>query len=99
MRYTSQDCATLCIHVPIREMSCPLKNSRKLRWRSDRKANAARERGLAMASLRFALEFLNGGRRAVILASLGCHHYRKKNLKCGEPQVGSEKPGLVCRDS
>ena len=26
-RYTSQASAILCIHVPIREMSCPLKKS------------------------------------------------------------------------
>src|SRR5689334_20517823 len=35
IRYTSQDCATLCIQVPISEMSWPLKNSWKLRWRKD----------------------------------------------------------------
>ena len=37
-RYTSHDWATVCIHVPIREMSCPLKKSWKLRWRSARPA-------------------------------------------------------------
>src|SRR5713226_5371824 len=36
-RYTSQDWATLCIQVPIREMSCPLKKSWKLRWRKARR--------------------------------------------------------------
>src|SRR5450631_487850 len=40
--YTSQDCATVCIQVPIREMSCPLKNSWKLRWRMARRAAGKR---------------------------------------------------------
>ena len=26
-RYTSQDCATVCIHVPVREINCPEKNN------------------------------------------------------------------------
>src|SRR5882757_3991027 len=30
-RYTSHDCATVCIHVPINEISCPAKKSWKLR--------------------------------------------------------------------
>src|SRR5579872_3074136 len=38
--YTSQDCATFCIHVPIREISCPPKKSWKLRCRIERKATA-----------------------------------------------------------
>src|SRR5579862_425529 len=38
-----------CIQVPIREMSCPPKNRRKLRWRSERMASLRREgeRGFA----------------------------------------------------
>jgi len=35
-RYTSQASAMLCIHVPMSEMSCPLKKSWKLRWRRAR---------------------------------------------------------------
>src|SRR5579884_2531429 len=35
-RYTSHDWATFCIHVPIREMSWPLKNSWKFRCFSAR---------------------------------------------------------------
>jgi len=36
-RYTSHDCATFCIHVPISEMSWPAKNNWKLRCRSARR--------------------------------------------------------------
>src|SRR5713226_1133722 len=43
IRYTSQDWATLCIQVPIKEMSCPLKNSWKFRWRRARQASCQRE--------------------------------------------------------
>ena len=51
MRYTSQDWATLCIQVPIREMSCPLKKSWKLRWRMERRAvGKRRESGGALGS-------------------------------------------------
>jgi len=39
--YTSQDCATFCIQVPISEISCPLKKSWKLRCRSERNATAS----------------------------------------------------------
>src|SRR5580693_599822 len=42
-RYTSHDCATLCIQVPISEISCPLKKSWKLRWRSARPAACQRD--------------------------------------------------------
>src|SRR5437667_4557203 len=38
IRYTSQDWATLCIHVPISEMSWPAKKSWKLRCLSARNA-------------------------------------------------------------
>src|ERR1700690_833834 len=41
-RDTSQDWATVCIQVPMREMSCPLKKSWKLRWRMARKAAGRR---------------------------------------------------------
>src|SRR5580704_728928 len=43
-RYTSQDCATFCIQVPISEINCPLKKSWKLRCRSERTIPRARER-------------------------------------------------------
>ena len=35
---TSHDCATICIQVPISEISCPMKKSLKLRCRSARNA-------------------------------------------------------------
>ena len=31
---TSHDCPTLCIHVPMRDTSCPLQKSRKSRCRN-----------------------------------------------------------------
>ncbi len=40
--YTSQDCATVCIHVPISEINCPLKKSWKLRCRRARPAACQR---------------------------------------------------------
>ena len=41
--YTSHDCATVCIQVPIREISCPPKKSWKFRWRRARPAGCQRE--------------------------------------------------------
>ena len=41
-RHTSQDCATLCIHVPASETPCPAKNRRRSRLRSERRASGQR---------------------------------------------------------
>jgi hypothetical protein len=44
--YTSHDCATDCIHVPISEMSWPPKKSRKLRCLSARMDGSRGARGI-----------------------------------------------------
>ncbi len=41
---TSQFWATVCIHVPDIDTSCPIQNSRKFRTRSDRKVVVAAAR-------------------------------------------------------
>ena len=51
IRYTSHDCATLCIQVPISEISWPLKKSWKLRCRKARPATCQRDKAPAGGSL------------------------------------------------
>src|SRR5271154_1738379 len=51
-RYTNQACATVCIQVPVSEISCPVKKSWKLRWRI--------ARSVADRAIRFRAEPVGG---------------------------------------
>src|SRR5579862_6695095 len=51
-RYTRQDCATVCIHVPIREMSWPKKNRRKFRCRRARTVARNRDSSVLVSAMK-----------------------------------------------
>src|SRR5258708_10631408 len=81
--YTSQDCATVCIQVPISEISCPEKKSWKLRCLSARMPTDHRDvPGNARAAFDAELEVPGSGTAIRCLCTDEYHYSRQMRHRC-----------------